>query len=63
MHAIVDALQARRLLLIGDNCEHPLDAANRLIGRNMSSCPTVSVLATSREPLGVVGERVEGSVA
>jgi predicted ATPase/class 3 adenylate cyclase len=58
--AIVDGLQGRQLLLIVDNCEHVLDAANRLIGRIVSSCPTVTVLATSREPLGVVGERVVG---
>jgi predicted ATPase len=58
--AIIDALQGRRLLLIVDNCEHVLDVANRLIGRIVSSCPTVTVLATSREPLGVVGERVVG---
>jgi predicted ATPase/class 3 adenylate cyclase len=58
--AIIDALQGRRLLLIVDNCEHVLDAASRLIGRIVSSCPTVTVLATSREPLGVVGERVVG---
>jgi predicted ATPase len=56
--AIVDALQGRRLLLIVDNCEHVLDVASRLIGRIVSSCPTVAILATSREPLGVVGERV-----
>jgi predicted ATPase len=47
-------------LLIVDNCEHVLDTANRLIGRIVSSCPTVTILATSREPLGVVGERVVG---
>jgi predicted ATPase/class 3 adenylate cyclase len=58
--AIIDALQGRRLLLIVDNCEHVIEAANRLIGRIVSSCPTVTVLATSREPLGVVGERVVG---
>jgi predicted ATPase/class 3 adenylate cyclase len=58
--AIIDALQGRRLLLIVDNCEHVLEAASRLIGRIMSSCPTVTVLATSREPLSVVGERVVG---
>jgi predicted ATPase len=58
--AIVDALQGRRRLLIFDNCEHVLDAANRLIDRLVSSCPLVTVLATSREPLGLVGERVVG---
>jgi predicted ATPase/class 3 adenylate cyclase len=58
--AVVDALQGRQRLLIVDNCEHVLDAANRLIGKIVSSCPTVTILATSREPLGVLGERVVG---
>jgi predicted ATPase/class 3 adenylate cyclase len=58
--AVIDALQGRRLLLIVDNCEHVIEAANRLIGRIVSSCSTVTILATSREPLGVVGERVVG---
>jgi predicted ATPase len=57
-NAVIDALQGRRLLLIVDNCEHVLDGAGGLMGRIVSSCPTVTVLATSREPLGVVGERV-----
>jgi predicted ATPase/class 3 adenylate cyclase len=58
--AIIEALRGRSVLLIVDNCEHVIDAASRLIGRIVSSCPTVRVLATSREPLGVAGERVVG---
>src|SRR5262249_12389267 len=56
--SVVDALQGRRLLVILDNCEHLLDAASELVGRVTESCSTVTVLATSREPLGVAGERV-----
>ena len=56
--SVVDALRGRRLLVILDNCEHLLDAAAELVGRVTESCPTVTVLATSREPLGVAGERV-----
>jgi predicted ATPase/class 3 adenylate cyclase len=55
---VVDALRGRRLLVILDNCEHLLDAAADLVGRVAASCSTVTVLATSREPLGVAGERV-----
>jgi predicted ATPase/class 3 adenylate cyclase len=58
--AIIEALVGRSVLLIVDNCEHVIDAASRLIGRIVSSCPTVRVLATSREPLGVAGERLLG---
>ena len=56
--SVVDALRGRRLLVILDNCEHLLDAAAELVERVTESCPTVTVLATSREPLGVAGERV-----
>ncbi|WP_431781847.1 AfsR/SARP family transcriptional regulator [Streptomyces chumphonensis] len=48
----------RRMLLILDNCEHVIDAAARLAERLALSCPHVTVLATSREPLGVGGESV-----
>ncbi|WP_340561846.1 AfsR/SARP family transcriptional regulator [Streptomyces sp. GSL17-111] len=48
----------RRMLLLLDNCEHVIDAAARLAERLALSCPHVTVLATSREPLGVGGESV-----
>ncbi|MGW0902108.1 AfsR/SARP family transcriptional regulator [Streptomyces sp. NPDC002853] len=47
---------ARRMLLILDNCEHVIDAAARLADRLLAHCPGLTVLATSREPLGVPGE-------
>jgi predicted ATPase/class 3 adenylate cyclase len=56
--AIVDTLGDRRVLILVDNCEHLLDAAAALITRIMAECPAVVVLATSREPLGLPGERV-----
>lgn len=56
--AIVDWLRGRRLLLILDNCEHVLGAAAELVSAVIAGCPSVTVLATSREPLGVAGERV-----
>jgi predicted ATPase len=56
--SVVDALRGRRLLVILDNCEHLLDAAAELVARVTESCATVTVLATSREPLGLAGERV-----
>lgn len=46
----------RRMLLILDNCEHVIDAAARLADRLLAHCPGLTVLATSREPLGVPGE-------
>jgi predicted ATPase/class 3 adenylate cyclase len=56
--AIADSLRDRRLLLVLDNCEHVLAAAGDLASAIVTRCPTVTVLATSREPLGVEGERV-----
>ncbi|WP_030755114.1 BTAD domain-containing putative transcriptional regulator [Streptomyces griseus] len=48
----------RRMLLLLDNCEHVVEAAARLADALLARCPGVRVLATSREPLGVPGERV-----
>ncbi|MGA8116351.1 MAG: BTAD domain-containing putative transcriptional regulator [Actinocatenispora sp.] len=51
-------LASRRLLLILDNCEHLVDAAARLADTLLARCPEVRVLATSRSPLGITGERL-----
>ncbi|GGR95347.1 hypothetical protein GCM10010252_37610 [Streptomyces aureoverticillatus] len=48
----------RRMLLVLDNCEHVIDAAARLAEHLLARCPGLTVLATSREPLGVPGELV-----
>ncbi|MGV0792666.1 BTAD domain-containing putative transcriptional regulator [Mycolicibacterium sp. XJ1819] len=55
---VVDHLRDRELLLIVDNCEHVLDEAARVLDAVTRTCPRVSVLATSREALGVEGERI-----
>src|SRR4029453_18074563 len=41
-----------------DNCEHVVDPTAELVDALLRSCREVSVLATSREPLGVAGETV-----
>ena len=51
-------LSGRRMLLIIDNCEHVLAAAARLANLAVSASQTVTVIATSREPLGLAGEVV-----
>ncbi|WP_405753324.1 winged helix-turn-helix domain-containing protein [Streptomyces sp. NBC_00012] len=48
----------RRMLLLLDNCEHLVDAAAALADHLLARCPHLTVLATSREPLGVPGEFV-----
>jgi predicted ATPase/class 3 adenylate cyclase len=54
---LADVLQSRRLLLVPDNCEHVLDACAQLVDVLVSRCSDLSVLATSREALGIEGER------
>ncbi len=46
----------RRMLLVLDNCEHLLDASAALVVALLGGCPAVTVMATSREPIGVAGE-------
>jgi predicted ATPase/DNA-binding SARP family transcriptional activator len=53
---LADALAARELVLVLDNCEHLIDAVAGLVGRVLGEAPGVRILATSREPLGVTGE-------
>ncbi|MEV8564391.1 BTAD domain-containing putative transcriptional regulator [Streptomyces sp. NPDC051322] len=48
----------RRMLLLLDNCEHLIEAAAALTDELLAQCPGLTVLATSREPLGVPGEVV-----
>jgi len=56
--SLVQGLRHRHALLILDNCEHVLDVAVAIATSVTSSCPRMSMLATSREPLDVDGERV-----
>jgi predicted ATPase/class 3 adenylate cyclase len=58
IESVCDALRERRLLLVLDNCEHLVDACAKLADALLRSCPQVSLLATSREPLRIDGERV-----
>src|SRR5215210_1071386 len=53
---LAEALEAKELLLVLDNCEHLVEAAARLVDTLLDSCPHLGVLATSREPLGISGE-------
>jgi predicted ATPase/DNA-binding SARP family transcriptional activator len=55
---LVAALRHRPLLLVLDNCEHVIEPVAALVARLLRDAPEVSVLATSREPLGLTGELV-----
>lgn len=56
--AIIDSLRPREALLLLDNCEHLVEPLSRTVGRIMQSAPRVAIIATSREPLAVAGERL-----
>jgi predicted ATPase/DNA-binding CsgD family transcriptional regulator/tetratricopeptide (TPR) repeat protein len=58
LDTLVDAVGDRYLLVVLDNAEHVLGAAAKLADSLMRSCPRACLLVTSREPLGVSGERV-----
>jgi len=55
---LMDFLRGRRALMVLDNCEHLLDACARFTDTLLRAAPEVSVLATSRERLGIEGEAV-----
>ncbi|MER5950692.1 BTAD domain-containing putative transcriptional regulator [Streptomyces sp. NPDC001904] len=53
---LVEHCADRRMILVLDNCEHVVEAAAALAEHLLARCPGLTVLATSREPLGVPGE-------
>jgi predicted ATPase/DNA-binding SARP family transcriptional activator len=56
--AALAVLAERSGLLLIDNCEHLVDAVRDLVEVVLAACPQVTVLATSREPLGLPAEYV-----
>ena len=57
LSGLVTRLKDKRMLLLLDNCEHVIDAAASLAEAILRGAPGVSILATSRERLGIIGER------
>ncbi|GAB3206154.1 BTAD domain-containing putative transcriptional regulator [Nocardia tengchongensis] len=55
---LADIVATRECLLLLDNCEHVLDGVADVAHTLLARCPGVRILATSREPLAVDGERV-----
>jgi predicted ATPase/DNA-binding CsgD family transcriptional regulator len=58
LDALLDGMLEIDGLVVVDNCEHLVEACASLIDRILRRCPTVTVLATSREPLHIDGEAV-----
>jgi hypothetical protein len=56
--ALVEFLRSKELLLVLDNCEHLIDGAAALAENLARSCERLVILATSREALGIDGERL-----
>ena len=46
----------KKMLLVFDNCEHLLDACGTLVVDLLAASPNLTILTTSREPLGLPGE-------
>jgi predicted ATPase/DNA-binding SARP family transcriptional activator len=51
-------LAGKRLVLVIDNCDHVVEAVADLVAAVLQRAPEVAVLATSREPLAIDGERI-----
>jgi predicted ATPase/DNA-binding CsgD family transcriptional regulator len=56
--ALLEDLASRKVLLLLDGCEHMVDPCSSLTSRLLRSCPKLTILVTSREPLGVPGELI-----
>jgi predicted ATPase len=56
MDMLLRFIRDRQVLAVLDNCEHLLDACAELVVALLSASPGLTLLATSREPLGVAGE-------
>ena len=56
LRACIALLGSGPRILIVDNCEHVLDAARDLVAALLADCPELTILATSREPLGLAPE-------
>ncbi len=56
LQSLLDFLREKKILLVFDNCEHLIEACARLADALLSNTPTLRILASSREALGVTGE-------
>ena len=55
--ALTAFLRTAPSLLVLDNCEHLIDASALFVDALLDACPDLLIIATSREPLQVPGER------
>lgn len=56
LNIVRDYLRSKKVLLILDNCEHLIQAVAQLSQALLNACPDLTILATSREPMDIIGE-------
>jgi len=56
--SLVQTLKGQNVLIVLDNCEHVIDAVSHMVEAIGRSCSRVTIITTSREPLGVAFEQV-----
>jgi predicted ATPase len=56
LETVVATLRTMRALVVLDNCEHLLEACAKLADTLLSRCPSMRIVATSREALRITGE-------
>ena len=58
IRALTTQLRTKTMLLILDNCEHLIETCAQLVETLLRACPQLKIMVTSRETLGVMGERI-----
>jgi predicted ATPase len=58
LDVLIEWFGSHRMMLILDGCEHLIDSCAALGSNLLRSCPKLTLLVTSREPLGVPGELI-----
>ena len=56
IETLANALRARQVMVLLDNCEHLVDACAQMAESLLGQCASLTILATSREALGLSGE-------
>jgi len=56
LHCAIQEIGTERVLLVLDNCEHVVAPCAAAVDTLLKACPNLSILATSREALGVASE-------
>lgn len=58
LKVLANYLYSKQLLLVLDNCEHLLEACAQWVDELLKTCPTLKIMTTSRESLGLTGETI-----